>query len=59
MPPGSVEALADAMEKALKTPVETLTRMGLEGRSKVLRNHNAATEAAKLAELFREAIERA
>ena len=58
VPPGSVEALADAMEQALKLPVETLTRMGLDGRSKVRRNHDAAKEAAKLAELFRQVIQR-
>jgi colanic acid/amylovoran biosynthesis glycosyltransferase len=58
VPPGSVEALADAMGKVLKMPAETLTRMGLTGREKVLREHNAATEAAKLVELIREAIER-
>lgn len=52
VPPGSVEALADAMEKVLAAPVEKLTAMGLAGRQKVLRDHNAATEAAKLAELF-------
>ena len=54
VPPGSVEALADAMSKVLRTPVEELTRMGLAGRAKVLRDHNAATEAAKLADLFRQ-----
>jgi colanic acid/amylovoran biosynthesis glycosyltransferase len=58
VPPGSVEALAGAMEKALQTPVEVLTRMGLAGREKVLREHNAATEAGKLVALFREVIER-
>lgn len=57
VPAGNVDALGEAMERVLRTPVEQLTRMGLEGRSKVLRNHHAATEAAKLAELFQKAIE--
>ena len=52
VPPGSVQALANAMSNVLRTPVEELTKMGLAGRAKVLRDHNAATEAAKLAELF-------
>lgn len=55
VPPGSAEALADAIEKALRTPVAQLTTMGLAGREKVLRQHNAATEATKLARLFEEA----
>jgi glycosyltransferase involved in cell wall biosynthesis len=58
VPPGAAEALADTMEKVLRTPVEQLTEMGLRGREKVLREHNAATEAAKLAALFRDAIAR-
>lgn len=53
VPPGSVQALADALSNVLRTPVEELTKMGLAGREKVLRDHNAATEAAKLAEFSR------
>ena len=56
VPPGSAEALADALEQVLNTPVEKLSAMGCRGREKVLREHNAATEAAKLAKLFEQAI---
>jgi glycosyltransferase involved in cell wall biosynthesis len=59
VPPGSVEALADAMQQTLSTPVLRLTQMGQAGRAKVLQNHNAATEAARLAELFRTSAEAA
>lgn len=56
VPPGSAEALAHAMEQVLATPVEKLSEMGRCGREKVLREHNAATEAAKLAKLFEQAV---
>lgn len=55
VPPASAEPLADALSNVLRTPVEELTKMGLAGRAKVLRDHNAATEAEKLAELFQKA----
>lgn len=56
VPPGSAEALASAMEQVLATPVERLTAMGRCGREKVLREHNAAIEAAELAKLFEKAV---
>ncbi|HEY9811876.1 MAG TPA: glycosyltransferase [Halomicronema sp.] len=52
VPAGSVEALADAMETALEMPVEQLEKMGKAGAKKVQEQHNAATEALQLANLF-------
>ena len=49
VPPGSVEALADAMSAALSTSPAELTRMGRLGASRVADHHNATAEAAKLA----------
>jgi glycosyltransferase involved in cell wall biosynthesis len=52
VPAGSVEALADAMETALEMPIEQLEKMGKAGAQKVQEQHNAATEALQLANLF-------
>jgi glycosyltransferase involved in cell wall biosynthesis len=57
VPPGSVESLAEAIEQVLRAPVERLTELGMRGRETVLREHDAATEAAKLATLFQGAVE--
>ncbi|MCL2645696.1 MAG: glycosyltransferase [Phycisphaerales bacterium] len=56
VPAGAVEPLADAMRQALKTPREQLERMGQAGRIRVHERHNAAREAARLAELFKQSI---
>ncbi|MCT7949707.1 glycosyltransferase [Ancylothrix sp. C2] len=53
IPAGSVEAVAKAMKTALEMPVQQLEQMGIAGSQKVLQQHNSATEAAKLAGLFR------
>jgi glycosyltransferase involved in cell wall biosynthesis len=52
VPAGSVEELADAMRIALQTPLDQLERMGKTGAALVAQNHNAATEATKLIQLF-------
>jgi glycosyltransferase involved in cell wall biosynthesis len=52
VPAGSVEDLAAAMRIALHTPPDQLEQMGKQGATLVAQNHNAATEAAKLIELF-------
>ena len=57
VPPGSAEALARAMEESIRYPSTRLDDMGRHGRQKVLREHNASTEAAKLAGIFRRAVE--
>jgi len=49
---GSASDLADAMQAALETSVETLTRMGDEGKRRVRLQHDVMTEASKLLELF-------
>jgi glycosyltransferase involved in cell wall biosynthesis len=52
VPPGAPNELAQAMDAVLTTPVGELERLGRAGRERVLRNHDAAREAARLAELF-------
>lgn len=56
IPAGSVDALAQGIERVLETPAETLTRMGAAGAAAVAARHDANREAARLRELFREAI---
>lgn len=53
VPAGSVEALSKAMQIALETPIEQLEQMGIAGAKKVQQQHNAATGAVHLANLFR------
>lgn len=53
IPPGSVEALTDAMRKILQLPVADLVQMGKAGVERVAQHHDAAIEAGKLAALFR------
>jgi colanic acid/amylovoran biosynthesis glycosyltransferase len=58
VPPGSVEALTEAMDAALQQPVAKLEHMGKVGAFRVVQRHNAAIEARKLAALFRSNIEK-
>jgi len=58
VPPGSVEALSEAIRTALQIPTEKLEQMGREGAQRVAQQHNAAIEASKLAALFRSSIEK-
>ncbi|MEM7135843.1 MAG: glycosyltransferase [Myxococcota bacterium] len=53
VPAGSVDALVTTMVEALHTPLEELTRLGKEGRARVLARHDAATAVEPLAENFR------
>lgn len=55
VPAGHVSALADALEAALRSPVEQLTTMGRGSHERVLQRHHAQHEASRLAELFRDA----
>lgn len=50
---GCAEAVADAMQDCLRTPVETLARMGRAGRERVVERHRSADAAEQLAQLFR------
>jgi glycosyltransferase involved in cell wall biosynthesis len=52
VPPGSVDALVQAMQTALVTPVAELERMGEVGRARVRKQHDVRIEAAKLRVLF-------
>lgn len=53
VPPGSVEALTDALREALHASPEALAQMGKAGAERVAQYHNATTEAEKLAELLK------
>lgn len=52
VPAGSMEALVPAMARVLETPVDRLTAMGLEGRRRVVEQHDADKIATGLAALF-------
>ncbi len=56
VPAGSPTALADGIGRLLATPAARLTEMGAAGRRRVLADHDAATEAAKLADLIRASV---
>lgn len=55
IPSGDVPALVVALERALTTPSDELTRMAQSGHHRVRERHNVDTEAGKLLELFRRA----
>jgi colanic acid/amylovoran biosynthesis glycosyltransferase len=52
VPAGSVEALAEAMQRALAADVVDLERMGHAGAATVAEKHSSITEAGKLARLI-------
>jgi colanic acid/amylovoran biosynthesis glycosyltransferase len=52
IPPGAREPLVAAMLEALTAPPELLRDWGAAGAAAVMRQHNAATEAAHLNDLF-------
>ena len=56
VPAGSVDALVDAMVACLQADAPTLTRLGQEGRRRVLTRHHAGLAASLLESAFREAI---
>jgi glycosyltransferase involved in cell wall biosynthesis len=53
VPPGSVDALAAAMDIALSVPTEQLAMMGNFGAARVREQHDIGNEVAKLEALFR------
>jgi glycosyltransferase involved in cell wall biosynthesis len=53
VPPGDSQSLMEAMREVLSATSEELDRMGQIGAERVALRHNAATEASRLAELFR------
>lgn len=57
-PAGDVQALAQAMRECLQASPEALQAMGQAAHQRVLQRHDAHTEAAKLAALFRQVIDR-
>jgi len=56
VPAGSTDALVDAMVAALEADTPALTRLGQEGRRRVLARHSAALAAELLETAFRQAI---
>ena len=52
---GSVPAIVEAARRALETPPAELERMGRAGAAAVAARHDARTEAARLADIFRAA----
>jgi glycosyltransferase involved in cell wall biosynthesis len=52
VPAGSVDSLTVAIEKCIKTPLETIHEMGRSGFMRVMDRHSIETEAAKLVNLF-------
>ena len=56
IPPGDVEKLADAMQKALTARPSQLAEMGERGRKLTGEMHNASLEAARLKELLAGAL---
>lgn len=56
VPAGNIDATADAVIRVLNAPAAELTRMGKAGAERVGSMHNARIEAAKLVDLFLQAI---
>jgi len=59
VPPGSLEDLVDAMRACLAASPADLSRMGANGQARVGQRHDADREAAKLVQLFNQAVTRA
>ncbi|HSH54730.1 MAG TPA: glycosyltransferase [Methylotenera sp.] len=56
-PAGDVDELARVLEEFLTTPIYQLEAMGNAGYQRVLERHSIDTEAAKLSQLFDDAIQ--
>lgn len=52
VPAGDIDALVEALQFLLQTPLPILTQMGNDGREIVLRQHDVSKEAKILADLF-------
>lgn len=53
IPAGSIEALVEALREVLAADASRLNELGANGRQRVLREHDAAMESAKLYELMK------
>jgi hypothetical protein len=53
VPPGNVEELEQALLECARSSQALCEKMGLEGRQRVMRLHDAQVEGRKLAQLFR------
>jgi glycosyltransferase involved in cell wall biosynthesis len=56
VPPGSVEALTNAMREALQMPLDQLQKLGHSGRMRVAERHNQSTEVGKLEALISQSL---
>ena len=54
VPPGSMDALLDAIQACMSSSLDSLQAMGRSGRERVLERHSAEVEAEKLYRLFSE-----
>lgn len=52
---GCAQVVADAIEACLRTPVETLTKMGAAGRARIAERHRVNDSAEELGRLFQAA----
>jgi glycosyltransferase involved in cell wall biosynthesis len=52
VPAGSADAMADGLRRLLQTPSAQLTGMGIAGRERVRREHDAAESARQIADLI-------
>jgi colanic acid/amylovoran biosynthesis glycosyltransferase len=57
-PAGAVEPFVGAMREALDMPLPALEEMGRNGRKVILERHDPALEAAKLATLIQQSLDR-
>ena len=57
-PPGSLDALVEALDEALTTPVERLSFMGRAGAARVAERHDPKRQAAQIAALIDSACSR-
>jgi glycosyltransferase involved in cell wall biosynthesis len=58
VPAGAVEPFVGAMREALDMPLPALEEMGRNGRKVILERHDPALEAAKLATLIQQSLDR-
>jgi glycosyltransferase involved in cell wall biosynthesis len=56
MQAGCAQAVADAMQDCLRTPVDVLVRMGAAGRARVIERHRISDSAEQLGRLFEASV---
>jgi glycosyltransferase involved in cell wall biosynthesis len=56
-PPGSVDAIVNALRECLDLPEDRLLAMGQSGRRRVMERHSARVGAERMGRIFRECLE--